>query len=141
MGVGLNWDGERIVWPDHFFPRVVTMNYEPGSWLRAGRPNLGTRAVIDNATFCGKTLANGGAMPCCVCMLYTVFLPSSHHLPSDGVFAAEVGEGHDASQLRRLVIHRGQLYQRRQRPAVAKLLSALLLLVVSHGKRTRIKTK
>ena len=65
-------------------------------------------------------------------------LPPSHHLSSDGVFATEVGEGHDASQFRRLVIHRGQLDERRQRSAVAKLLSALLLLVVGHENGTRL---
>lgn len=53
----------------------------------------------------------------------------SHHLPPDGVFAAEVSEGYDASELGWLVIHAGKLDQRRKRSAVAKLLSALLLLV------------
>lgn len=51
----------------------------------------------------------------------------SHHLSSNGILAAEVGEGHDASELGRLVVHGRKLDQRRQGSTVAQLLSALLL--------------
>lgn len=65
----------------------------------------------------------------------------SHHLPSDSVFAAEVGKGDDASQLGGLVVHGSELNQCWQCTTVAKLLSALFLPVVRWSQKKMWKMK